>query len=98
MRPTLTRVVPRRYGEARTLVDGLLVELKKLDDKQLLVEVHLVEARIHHGMRGMAKAKAALTASRTNANAIYVAPALQAAIDLMSGVLHCEEGDYDTGE
>lgn len=85
-----------RFGEALTLVDNLLVELKKLDDKQLLVEVHLVESKIHHGLRGMAKSKAALTASRTSANAIYVAPALQSAIDLMSGVLHCEEGDYDT--
>lgn len=78
------------------MVDNLLVELKKLDDKQLLVEVHLVESKVHHGLRGMAKSKAALTASRTNANAIYVAPALQSQIDLMSGVLHCEEGDYDT--
>jgi len=85
-----------KYGEALTLVDNLLVELKKLDDKQLLVEVHLVESKIHHGLRGVAKSKAALTASRTNANAIYVAPALQSQIDLMSGVLHCEEGDYDT--
>jgi 26S proteasome regulatory subunit N6 len=85
-----------QYGEALTLVDNLLVELKKLDDKQLLVEVHLVESKVHHGLRGMAKSKAALTASRTNANAIYVAPALQSQIDLMSGVLHCEEGDYDT--
>jgi len=79
-----------------TLVDRLLVELKKLDDKQLLVEVHLVESKIHHGLRGMAKSKAALTASRTSANAIYVAPSLQSQIDMMSGVLHCEEGDYDT--
>lgn len=85
-----------KYGEALTLVDNLLLELKKLDDKQLLVEVHLVESKIHHGLRGMAKSKAALTASRTNANAIYVSPALQSQIDLMSGVLHCEEGDYDT--
>jgi len=84
------------YGPALDLVDNLLVELKKLDDKQLLVETHLVESKIHHGLRGVAKAKAALTASRTCANAIYVAPALQATIDSMSGVLHCEEGDYDT--
>jgi 26S proteasome regulatory subunit N6 len=85
-----------KYGEALTLLDNLLTELKKLDDKTLLVEVHLVESKVHHGLRNFSKAKAALTASRTNANAIYVAPALQSQIDLMSGILHCEEGDYDT--
>lgn len=84
------------YSPALSLINNLLLELKKLDDKQLLVETHLVESKIHHGLRNIPKAKSALTASRTAANAIYVAPALQSQIDSMSGVLHCEEQDYDT--
>ena len=89
-------VQQKDFGPALSLVNRLLRELKKLDDKQLLVETHLMESKIHFGLRNVPKAKAALTASRTCANAIYVSPQLQATIDSMSGTLHCEEGDYDT--
>lgn len=41
-------------------------------------------------------AKSSLTASRSSANSIYVSPTLQAEIDEMSGMLHCEESDYTT--
>jgi len=84
------------FGEALLLIDRLLSELKKLDDKQLLVETHLMECKIHFGLRNVPKAKSALTASRTAANAIYVAPALQASIDNMSGTIQTEESDYNT--
>jgi 26S proteasome regulatory subunit N6 len=86
-----------KYGEALLIIDALLHELKKIDDKQLLVETHLMECKIHFGLRNVPKAKSALTASRTAANAIYVAPNLQSEIDTMSGTIQTEEGDYNTG-
>jgi 26S proteasome regulatory subunit N6 len=88
--------VQGQYVESLKMVDALLYELKQLDDKQLLVEIHLLESQLYFSIRNISKSKAALTASRTAANAIYVSPSQQAALDSQSGTIHTEENDYST--
>ncbi|KAG2012321.1 proteasome regulatory particle subunit [Coprinopsis cinerea AmutBmut pab1-1] len=86
----------QQFRPALTLVDTLLQELKRLDDKLILTEVHLLESKIYRGTGNLAKSKAALTSARTAANSIYCPPPLQAALDLQSGILHAEDKDYTT--
>jgi len=87
----------QRYTEALSLGTTLLKELKKLDDKQLLVEVQLLESKTYHAISNLSKARAALTSARTTANGIYCPPKLQATLDMQSGILHAaDERDFKT--
>ncbi|XP_009882023.1 PREDICTED: LOW QUALITY PROTEIN: 26S proteasome non-ATPase regulatory subunit 11, partial [Charadrius vociferus] len=87
----------KRYQEALQLGSQLLRELKKMDDKALLVEVQLLESKTYHALSNLPKARAALTSARTTANAIYCPPKLQAALDMQSGIIHAaEEKDWKT--
>jgi len=86
-----------RFKDALDLGATLLKELKKLDDKNLLVEVQLLESKTYHALGNLPKARAALTSARTTANSIYVPPKIQAQLDLQAGILHAsEERDFKT--
>jgi 26S proteasome regulatory subunit N6 len=86
----------KKYTESLVLIGTLLKELKKLDDKNVLIEVQLLESRAYHALRNLAKSRASLTSARTSANAIYCPPLMQAALDMQSGILHAEEKDFKT--
>ena len=86
----------KTFKKALDTISKLIREVKKLDDKPMMVEVHLLESKINHGLMNLSKARASLTAARTAANSIYCPPILQADLDTVSGILHCEEKDYKT--
>ncbi|KAI5965599.1 RPN6 [Candida pseudojiufengensis] len=85
-----------QYHEAIKIINELLREYKKLDDKSSLVEVQLLESKIYHALRNLPKSKAALTSARTSANSIYCPTTLQAELDCQSGILNMEDKDYKT--
>ncbi|XP_077978278.1 26S proteasome non-ATPase regulatory subunit 11A-like [Glandiceps talaboti] len=86
-----------QYLEALQLGTALLKELKKMDDKALLMEVQLLESKVYHGLSNLPKSRAALTSARTTANTIYCPPKLQAALDMQSGILHAaDDKDFKT--
>ncbi|KAF2001308.1 PCI-domain-containing protein [Amniculicola lignicola CBS 123094] len=84
------------YYEALTLINSLLKELKRLDDKLVLVEVQLLESKVYHALGNVPKGRAALTSARTSAASVYTPPLLQANLDMQSGMLHAEDGDFNT--
>ena len=47
----------QQFQAALTLIDNLLTELKRLDDKMILTEVHLLESRVYRGVGNFPKAK-----------------------------------------
>jgi len=86
----------QRYGDSLEVLKKLLYELKKKEDKILMVEAQLVESKVYHALENLPKSKAALTSVKTTANSIYVVPMLQAEIDMMSGLIATDEKDYTT--
>ena len=86
----------KAYREALPLIAQLLKELKTLDDKMILTEVHLLESKVNHAISNFPKSKAALTSARTSANSIYCPPLMQAQLDMQSGVLHADDKDFKT--
>ncbi|KAL4098477.1 hypothetical protein QTP88_023082 [Uroleucon formosanum] len=85
------------FSEALQHGAVLLKELKKLDDKNVLVDVLLLESKAYHALNNLSKARASFTSDRTTANSIYCPPKMQYSLDLQSGILSAaDEQDFKT--
>ena len=47
----------KMYHDSLNLISQLLKELKRLDDKMVLVEVQLLESRVCHALRNLPKSR-----------------------------------------
>ncbi|CAX51679.1 putative 26S proteasome regulatory subunit rpn-6.2 [Caenorhabditis elegans] len=87
----------RDFTNAQKLAQDLSKELKKLEDRELLIEVSVEESKSSFNLNNLAKAKTALLTAKTNTNSAFASPQLQASVDMQSGVLYsAEERDYKT--
>jgi 26S proteasome regulatory subunit N6 len=86
----------QKYTASLELLRTVVQEVKKLDDKLLLVEIHILETKTHFMTQNIPRCKASLTSAKTNANAIHCPPLLQADIDLWSGIIAAHEHDGQT--
>lgn len=77
----------KQYVNALALAAQLQAELKKLDDKNLLVEVQFFESKTSHALGNLPIARASLTSARATANGIYCPPKLQGGMRQKRGIL-----------
>jgi 26S proteasome regulatory subunit N6 len=58
---TLRQLETQQHKPALALIETLLTELRRLDDKMILTEVHLLESRVYRGIGNLAKAKVSVS-------------------------------------
>lgn len=56
------------YKPALVLIESLLKELRRLDDKMILTEVHLLESRLYRGLNNFAKAKVCVSLNESRSS------------------------------
>lgn len=77
---TYRQIETQHFRPALALIDTLLKELKRLDDKMILTEVHLLESRVNHATKNYAKAKVHCSSFKCSSNCQLILDLNQAAL------------------
>uniref|UniRef100_A0A915Q4N1 PCI domain-containing protein n=1 Tax=Setaria digitata TaxID=48799 RepID=A0A915Q4N1_9BILA len=86
-----------RHVEVLTMSSKLTNELKKVEDKDIQLEVYIEECKAAFALNNMNRSRSALVAARTIANSLCIDTKLQARLDMESGILNmAEDHDFKT--
>ncbi len=88
-------LINRSLNQALDTIQKTMVDLRRYEDNLGLIEIQLIESKIHYLNKGIAKAKAALTSVKTLITKVYIEPRLQAEIDVHAGTIAAHEKDYN---
>ena len=87
--------INNHYSNALELCNKIIFDLKRYEDNLGLIQLLLLESKIHYATKGINKAKAALTSVKTLVTKVYIEPKLQANIDMHAGILAAHEKDFN---
>lgn len=86
----------KMIDECLSAIKKMLVNLKKIDDKENQIMLYVCECKAYYELRDLSRSRTSLTSARAMAVSTYCPSLLQAHIDLLSGMLICDDHFYST--
>lgn len=74
----------------------LISSFKKLDDKSSLIDLYILEFKNYYQLKNFVKAKNSLIACKTIIQSVYVNNLIVSELDMLNGIIFCENKDYQT--
>jgi len=87
--------IHEHYAKALEICNKVIFDLKRYEDNLGLIQLLLLESKIHYATNGISKSKATLTSVKTLVTKVYIDPKLQANIDMHAGILAAHEKDFN---